>query len=183
VKEMLELREIWGHRQRVRSVHFSPDGQALVSSGDDGTLRIWRVSDGQLLRLYTVDQGEIISAQYSPDGSLIALGTSNGFVGLISNPFSAIESVKSAESKQINESKDLESDPGKGEGKDSSKAGKSDGASSGNDSEIQEKLRDWAKKSPVPIPDLMINHYLFIVIGFGFLVFLVLLLILRRLKR
>jgi hypothetical protein len=133
--------------------------------------------------LYTLDQGEIISAQYSPDGSLIALGTSNGFVGLISNPFSGTESVKSAESKQIAETKESELDNGKGGGKDSAKSGKSDGASSDSDSEIQEKLRDWAKKSPVPIPDFVINHYLFIVIGFGFLVFLVLLLIFRRLKR
>jgi WD40 repeat protein len=35
---------LMGHSDRVHSVAFSPDGQTLVSSSQDNTIKIWRLS-------------------------------------------------------------------------------------------------------------------------------------------
>jgi len=36
--ELLSLR---GHRRRIQHVQFSPDGETLASSSDDGTVKLW----------------------------------------------------------------------------------------------------------------------------------------------
>lgn len=64
-----------GHTDSVKSVSFSPNGTLLVSGSDDRTARIWRVSDGSLVRvLDTSLVGRAVKVQYSPDGSLLAIG-------------------------------------------------------------------------------------------------------------
>lgn len=69
------VRTLEGHQYVTASVKFSPDGQYLASGGDDGKLRIWRVSDGQLIR--TLDHGTYfeggidVEVAYSPNGQYI----------------------------------------------------------------------------------------------------------------
>lgn len=44
-----------GHADSVRSMDYSPDGQLFASLGDSyNTLKIWRLSDGLLLRTIPV---------------------------------------------------------------------------------------------------------------------------------
>ncbi len=64
-----------GHEKDVNAVAFSPDGKILASGADDATVRLWRVSNGSLLR--TLDKGEwiVLSLAFSPDGTLLAAGT------------------------------------------------------------------------------------------------------------
>jgi WD40 repeat protein len=40
-----ELRTLGGHTDVVNGVSFSPDGKRLASSSDDGTIRVWDVTD------------------------------------------------------------------------------------------------------------------------------------------
>src|SRR4029079_4234234 len=47
------LTTLTGHGVGSTGVAFTADGQTVVSSGLDGTLRLWRVSDGTLLRAVT----------------------------------------------------------------------------------------------------------------------------------
>jgi WD40 repeat protein len=65
-----------GHSEVVRDVIFSPDGSKLVTESD--VVRLWRASDGQLLETL----GEYSSISISPDGSILALGSSDGPVEL-----------------------------------------------------------------------------------------------------
>lgn len=60
------------------SVRFSPDGTLLASGGVDGNVKIWRISDGVLLRTLPIGSEStpnVFSVAFSPDGQLIAGGT------------------------------------------------------------------------------------------------------------
>jgi WD40 repeat protein/subtilase family serine protease len=63
-----------GHSDRVYSVAFSPDGRLLASASgiDDNTIKLWRVSDGALVRTLTGHTGWVTSVAFSPDGRLLA---------------------------------------------------------------------------------------------------------------
>ena len=74
-----------GHSQDVRSVAVSPDGLAIASGSFDGTIKIWNLETGTLIRTLTghSDAGEIVSSvAIAPNGTLL-VSSSNGFGGTI----------------------------------------------------------------------------------------------------
>ncbi len=60
-----------GHTNIVWSVALSPDGQTLVSSSGDETIKIWNLRTGALLNTLTGDAGMVLSVAVSPDGQTI----------------------------------------------------------------------------------------------------------------
>lgn len=65
------------YRERTTSLVFSPDGKRLLTSSDDGALRLYRFSEGRLKlwRVMKLAGGERpFAARYSPDGTRIAVG-------------------------------------------------------------------------------------------------------------
>jgi WD40 repeat protein len=56
-------------------VAFSADGRHLASGGEDRTVRIWRTSDGALLRTLTGHTMNVWSVGFSPDGRRVASGS------------------------------------------------------------------------------------------------------------
>jgi WD40 repeat protein len=59
----------------VTDVSFSPDGLKVVTTGSDGTIRIWQPTSGDLLLVIRASEAEVTSARFSPDGKLV-VGTS-----------------------------------------------------------------------------------------------------------
>ncbi|MGE3821705.1 MAG: WD40 repeat domain-containing protein [Isosphaeraceae bacterium] len=72
--------ELVGHSDMVRALAFSPDGMTLATSGYDGTVRLWDVSDGLERACYDPDVGPIDALAFSPDGMTLAAGGKRGIV-------------------------------------------------------------------------------------------------------
>jgi WD40 repeat protein/serine/threonine protein kinase len=67
-------RTLRGHTGAIYGLAFSPDGRHLVSAGHaDGTIKIWDVGSGQLVRSSGQLEG-VICVAYSPDGRRVASG-------------------------------------------------------------------------------------------------------------
>lgn len=59
-----------GHTDSIWGVVFSPDGQNLVSAGQDKNVRVWRALDGNFLHALTGHKEAIWSIAYANDGTL-----------------------------------------------------------------------------------------------------------------
>ncbi len=66
-----DVAELRGHRARVQSAAFSPDGERVLTSSKDGTARIWDAARGiELARLQHAEGP--VGAAWSPDGERVA---------------------------------------------------------------------------------------------------------------
>ncbi|MBV6457599.1 MAG: hypothetical protein HONBIEJF_00713 [Fimbriimonadaceae bacterium] len=63
------VRTLSGHSGAVRAVQFSPTGEILASGSADGTIRLWNVQSGALMK--TLGSGAE-SLSFSRDGSMLA---------------------------------------------------------------------------------------------------------------
>src|SRR5262249_6235228 len=59
---------------QVAALAFHPDGQTLVSGGQDGAIRLWEVAGGKALRQFQGQQGPVLSLALSADGRTLAVG-------------------------------------------------------------------------------------------------------------
>jgi WD40 repeat protein len=65
----------------LHSLAFSPDGEMLAAGSSVGRVRVWRISDGHLLR--TLEPGShVTSVAFSPDGSILASAHASGAIVL-----------------------------------------------------------------------------------------------------
>jgi WD40 repeat protein len=60
-----------GHKSRVTTAEFSPDGKHIVTASYDGTARIWDVATGKELRTLTEHSSALLCASFSPDGKRV----------------------------------------------------------------------------------------------------------------
>jgi len=63
-----------GHSAPVRCVAISPDGQFLVSGGDDRIV-IWNINEGEEIYTLTGHSASVTSVAISPDGETLASGS------------------------------------------------------------------------------------------------------------
>ncbi|HTE20141.1 MAG TPA: WD40 repeat domain-containing protein, partial [Armatimonadota bacterium] len=71
-----------GHGSRVGFVRFLPGERILLTSGGDGTLKLWDVKSGRLKSTFRPGPDKLWAVDLSPDGSLAAYGGSDGKIGL-----------------------------------------------------------------------------------------------------
>jgi len=79
----------WQTRTQINTIAFAPDGQTLVAGSwdrtnrfNDGSVRLWRVADGTLLRSLIDRVTPVESLVFLPDGQTVVLGTRDGTVDL-----------------------------------------------------------------------------------------------------
>ena len=70
-------RVLTGHSSAINNLHFSPDGQLLVSGSEDRTVRRWDVKTGELLTTYNGHNSGVTDLSIHPNGSLIASASSD----------------------------------------------------------------------------------------------------------
>lgn len=75
-----------GHTVSVICVAFSPDSKMLASSGWDGSIKLWQLSDGKLLKTLTGHTYPLMSTVFCPDGTMLASACVAGALKLWNMP-------------------------------------------------------------------------------------------------
>src|SRR5262249_46002515 len=63
-----------GHSGTVRGLAFAPDGRTLASASEDGTARMWDVTEGKQLFELHGHNGGVWSVAFSPGGRTLVTG-------------------------------------------------------------------------------------------------------------
>src|SRR5262249_44370 len=71
-----------GHSAEIYGSAFTPDGERAVTSSLDGTLRLWRVSDGALIAVLRGHKEKLRSVAINPVDGTIASGGDDGEIRL-----------------------------------------------------------------------------------------------------
>lgn len=80
LEQSARLTSLPGHRGGTTNVAFTDDGRSLVTSGADGTLKIWNAGSGREIRSITLDAGAATATAI--EGSRALTGHADGRVGL-----------------------------------------------------------------------------------------------------
>jgi WD40 repeat protein len=73
------IRRLVGHKNHVRAVAFSPDGQRFASGDEDGLILIWNVATGNEILKLEGHAGAIRSLKFAPGESLLSGSTDHTF--------------------------------------------------------------------------------------------------------
>jgi WD40 repeat protein len=87
-----EKNRLEGHKDRVISVSFSPDGQLIATASEDGTVKLWS-RDGSQLQTLTGHGNDVTSVSFSPDGQLIVTASEDNTVKLWSRDGSQLQTL------------------------------------------------------------------------------------------
>ncbi|ETO14411.1 G-protein beta WD-40 repeats containing protein [Reticulomyxa filosa] len=66
-----QFRVFYLYSKSVTSAQFSPDGTKIVSSSNDGVIRIWDFGSGKMVQILEGHNATVENAQFSPKGDMI----------------------------------------------------------------------------------------------------------------
>ncbi|MCG9126838.1 WD40 repeat domain-containing protein [Candidatus Poribacteria bacterium] len=78
--DKLLKRTLMGHTLPIKALHFSTDGEKLVSGSDDGTAKIWEVNTGNEPLTILGHTGSIKDIQFINNGTTLLSGGSDGVI-------------------------------------------------------------------------------------------------------
>lgn len=80
LNEFKPARDAKANRYFFHDYEFSADASQLLIGISDGTARLWSTADGQEIRSFNDEQGDVKAVSYSADRSRLLTGNSEGFV-------------------------------------------------------------------------------------------------------
>ena len=81
-----EFSTLRGHSGMITSIHWSPNGDSLLSSSLDGSIRVWNMHDASPLFSWQAHDKGVATAGILASGDLVTLGK-NGIVSAWSSPY------------------------------------------------------------------------------------------------
>src|SRR5437763_683099 len=69
-----------GHPGSIHGVAVTPDGEEVVTGGNDGTARIWNRRSGELRATLASDAIQVNAVAVTPDGEEVVTGSDDGMV-------------------------------------------------------------------------------------------------------
>ena len=64
-----------GHQRAVLQARFSPDGQLILTTSEDGTARLWLTTSGHNVATLTGHKRAVTCGAFSPDGEAVVTGS------------------------------------------------------------------------------------------------------------
>ena len=90
-KTRKQILKLCGHNGAITSLAFSPDGQRIVSSCNDGTFKIWDAKTGAELITFSEHTRAVNGVEFSSDGTCIISCSSDGTVNVYRTEFRGTE--------------------------------------------------------------------------------------------
>ena len=81
-----------GHKDRVRTIAISPDGQWLVSGSDDCSAIVWEVQTGRCIKRWQFEQ-KVVSVAWNPNTELPMVAIATGHSAVLANPMAWTSSI------------------------------------------------------------------------------------------
>jgi len=75
--QILFLKTLAGHQNRINGVNFSPNNKYLVSAGGDNYAKVWEVETGNLILDLGRHASHVLQANFSPDSRYVATAGAN----------------------------------------------------------------------------------------------------------
>lgn len=73
----LRNRDLPGHPGGTGTVAFSPDGRSAISGGQDGTVRLWNLANGTVVKEFAGHHDYVSGVAFGPKGKFIASGSND----------------------------------------------------------------------------------------------------------
>src|SRR5260370_41706567 len=69
--------DMWGHKESINSIAFSPDSKFIVTGSSDKTVRIWDVARRKEMHVLRGHQAPVGPVAISPDGRIVVSASYN----------------------------------------------------------------------------------------------------------